>query len=166
MRNRDVLEILNILEQAGIKVWLDGGWGIDALIGRQTRTHSDLDLVINLKQVEQAQQALALKGFAAQEDELPNRIVFQDHNTRQIDFHPVTFDRNGAGIQQLPDGQAFSYAAQGFTTRGTIDGQVVSCISPEVQADCHYGYEPDEDDWHDMQLLRTHFGITLHKPYQ
>jgi hypothetical protein len=34
----------------GLVVWLDGGWGIDALLGRETRTHADLDLVIDRDQ--------------------------------------------------------------------------------------------------------------------
>src|SRR5919201_6639891 len=28
------------------KVWLDRGWGLDALLGEQTRPHDDLDLAI------------------------------------------------------------------------------------------------------------------------
>jgi hypothetical protein len=42
----DVLEILDRLDRAGLTVWLDGGWGIDALLGRHNRPHEDLDLVI------------------------------------------------------------------------------------------------------------------------
>ncbi len=30
----DVLEIVERLGGAGVRVWLDGGWGVDALIGR------------------------------------------------------------------------------------------------------------------------------------
>ena len=36
--------VLDILERAGIEVWVDGGWGIDALLGLETRAHRDLDL--------------------------------------------------------------------------------------------------------------------------
>jgi lincosamide nucleotidyltransferase A/C/D/E len=39
----DVLEILAALD--GFGVWIGGGWGIDALAGRQTRPHDDLDLM-------------------------------------------------------------------------------------------------------------------------
>ena len=42
----DASRILGQLEAAGLVVWLDGGWGVDALLGRQTRPHQDLDLVI------------------------------------------------------------------------------------------------------------------------
>jgi lincosamide nucleotidyltransferase A/C/D/E len=33
----DVLEILAWLEAAEVEIWLDGGWGHDALLGEQTR---------------------------------------------------------------------------------------------------------------------------------
>ncbi|WP_371590833.1 nucleotidyltransferase domain-containing protein, partial [Prevotella sp. P5-92] len=28
-----------MLSEASVKVFLDGGWGVDALIGRETRIH-------------------------------------------------------------------------------------------------------------------------------
>ena len=43
----DVCEILEMLFEASVKVFLDGGWGIDALIGRETRIHNDIDLLEN-----------------------------------------------------------------------------------------------------------------------
>ena len=45
------------LEQAGIQVWLDGGWGIDALLGRDTRPHHDLDIVVRVSDVPKALSA-------------------------------------------------------------------------------------------------------------
>jgi hypothetical protein len=42
----DVLEILAAVAASGADVWVDGGWGIDALVGAQTREHADLDLAL------------------------------------------------------------------------------------------------------------------------
>ena len=47
MAPADVLELLDVLENHGIAVWLSGGWGVDALRGRQTREHADLDITIS-----------------------------------------------------------------------------------------------------------------------
>jgi lincosamide nucleotidyltransferase A/C/D/E len=38
---QDVISIYQRLMAAGIQVWLTGGWGIDALLGEQTRPHKD-----------------------------------------------------------------------------------------------------------------------------
>jgi lincosamide nucleotidyltransferase A/C/D/E len=63
MTVRDVIEVLDCLEQAGIHVWVDGGWGVDALVGEQTRDHSDLDLALDGDDLEAARQALEEEGF-------------------------------------------------------------------------------------------------------
>jgi hypothetical protein len=45
MSAADVGTVLGIAHAAGFdRVWIAGGWGVDALVGRQTRIHSDLDL--------------------------------------------------------------------------------------------------------------------------
>jgi lincosamide nucleotidyltransferase A/C/D/E len=46
MDARSAVAIIERLESSGITVRVDGGWGIDALIGAQTRPHGDLDLVV------------------------------------------------------------------------------------------------------------------------
>ncbi len=63
MTARDVLDTLDMLAPAAIPVWLDGGWGIDALVGYQTREHDDLDLVIALDKADAAREALAAGTF-------------------------------------------------------------------------------------------------------
>ena len=35
-----------------IKIWVDGGWGVDALLRRQCREHSDLDIIVASEDVE------------------------------------------------------------------------------------------------------------------
>ena len=52
------------LEAAGIDYWLSGGWGLDALLGRQSRTHDDLDLVVAAGAGERAVAALAGIGLS------------------------------------------------------------------------------------------------------
>ena len=44
MGMQTLLAVVGLLEADGIDVWLDGGWGVDALLGQQTREHDDLDL--------------------------------------------------------------------------------------------------------------------------
>ena len=41
----DVIELYSALRAEGIRVWVDGGWGIDALLGKQTRPHKDFDAI-------------------------------------------------------------------------------------------------------------------------
>jgi hypothetical protein len=39
-------------------------------------------------------------------------------------------------------------------------------LTPQVQLECHLGYEPDETDRHDMRLLAERFGLRLPRVYQ
>ena len=63
------------LEQAGIPVWLDGGWGIDALLGRETRPHHDLDLIVRVSDVLKVLDVLQPAGFVF----IANRMKRRDH---------------------------------------------------------------------------------------
>jgi lincosamide nucleotidyltransferase A/C/D/E len=166
MSAQDVFRIVDTLRRAGIAVWLDGGWGVDALVGEQTRVHDDLDCVIALREATAAQAALAPLGFALTENELPTRFVVRDANDRRVDFHTVSFDEDGGGVQQLQDGTCWRYPPHGFLATGRITGQPVPCLTAEVQALAHVGYEPDEKDAHDMRLLARHCGIELPEPYR
>jgi hypothetical protein len=42
----DVLDFYKTMSDVGVDVWIDGGWGVDALLGKQTRQHKDLDIAI------------------------------------------------------------------------------------------------------------------------
>jgi lincosamide nucleotidyltransferase A/C/D/E len=161
-----VLDVVANLEQAGVHVWLDGGWGVDALVGEQTRDHDDLDCVIALSDAPTARDALAVLGYAVSLDELPTRFVMRDRSDRRVDFHTVSFDATGGATQQLQDGTLAPYPSEGFSGFGHVAGVHVACLTPTVQSLHHLGYDPDEKDHHDMRLLADRFDIDLPAPYR
>jgi lincosamide nucleotidyltransferase A/C/D/E len=86
---------------------------------------------------------------------------------RRIDFHPVRFDDQGGGVQQLQKKDSFyRYPPQGFKASGQLAGRMLACISAEVQMECQLGYEPDEKDLHDVRLLHEALGIRLPEKYR
>ena len=60
----DVCGFLALMEAHGIRVWLDGGWAVDACLGSWTRRHCDLDIVIEERYVPVAVAALQRRGYA------------------------------------------------------------------------------------------------------
>jgi lincosamide nucleotidyltransferase A/C/D/E len=160
-----VVEILDSLERAGVDAWVDGGWGVDALLGRETRPHDDLDLVVALAHVERIRAALGARSFALAEDQLPIRFVLAHPELGRVDFHSVSFDAEGGGLQPQPGGGTFRYPPEGFVT-GTIAGRPVRCISADVQVLCHLGYEPREKDVHDVLALHRALGTRLPRSYE
>ena len=47
---KDAIDLITLAESQGIEVFLDGGWGVDALLGEQTREHQDIDLFVRKEQ--------------------------------------------------------------------------------------------------------------------
>jgi lincosamide nucleotidyltransferase A/C/D/E len=162
----DVIEILDALASAGIDAWLDGGWGVDALLGEQTRSHQDVDLVVRLDQVAGMRSVLAPVGFRLIEGAPDSNFVLRDGRDREVDVHPVRFDDTGGGVYRMEDGGDWIYPAAGFAGRGIIAGREVKCLTPDIQMLGHAGgYVPHETDFHDMRLLHERFGTALQGPY-
>jgi lincosamide nucleotidyltransferase A/C/D/E len=160
MTAEDVLAILTRL--ADVDVWIGGGWGIDALLGEQTRQHRDLDLMHREPQEPAIVTALGAAGFVETLDWRPVRFVLTHPDSREIDLHPLTFAEDGSAVQAAfgPD-RPFAYPASCFVT-GTILGRTVPCLSAEQQVYFHQGYDPSDHDRHDMARLRHAFGIDTH----
>ena len=161
----DVLQVVAALEAAGVDMWVNGGWGIDALAGEQTRPHDDLDVFISSEHIEASQEALQLLGFESMTNELPQGFVLRDGADRRVDFHPLTIQADGSGIQYRRSGGTWVLPPAGFQATGRIAGRQVRCIPPEEQAREHLGYEPNETDHRDMRLLHGRFGTLLPPPY-
>jgi lincosamide nucleotidyltransferase A/C/D/E len=167
MTAHDVIEVMGRLEEAGLRYWLDGGWGVDALIGNQTRPHDDLDVVVELSAIETIVDTLAGIGFRLSLDERPTRLVLDDDRERRIDLHPLVIDATGNGRQlgAGPNGGDALYPAAGLTGQGTVAGLPVSCLTPQLLLLHHTGYAPQAKDHHNVKLLCDRFGLALPAPY-
>jgi lincosamide nucleotidyltransferase A/C/D/E len=120
-----VVETLEALERAGVVAYCMGGWGIDALVGEQSRKHRDLDLIVERQGWDAALRALADLGYEKWYEQfsdgyLGDRIVVRDSAMRVVDVHPV--DLETAGLAVVP---------------GSIGGHPVMCISAEQQFQSH-----------------------------
>ncbi len=152
MEGGDVIDLIRALVDQRINAWVGGGWAVDALVGRQTRPHHDLDLAVDADHLPSLLELLAGRGFLVTVDWSPSRLELTTPDGRTVDLHPVELGSDGCGIQQGLDGDAFHYACDGFTT-GRIDGAVVPCLSAEQQLRFRSGYAPRPVDHHDVALL-------------
>lgn len=164
MSPADVVPLLDLLDGAGVQCWVDGGWGIDALLGRQTREHSDLDLVVNDEGLAMTVDLLRDEGYAVIRDWLPTAIAFRrETDGSEIDLHPVRSTPDGGGDQVQLDGvTVYHYDSP---VAGEIGGTSVLCCPIDDQIRCHLGYEPTAKDRQDMAALATAFDLALPEPY-
>ena len=162
MAAESLVALLRQLDAAGIEVWLDGGWGVDALLGEQTRPHRDVDLIARVSDVPRMREELSRRGFELKEGLPPDSFVVRDGAGLEVDVHAVNFDDAGNGVYRMQNGADWIFPAEGFEARGVVAGQRVRCLSATVQVLCHaHGYQPAERDFADMARLRDRFGVEL-----
>jgi lincosamide nucleotidyltransferase A/C/D/E len=147
-----VAALMDAFAAAEVSSWVAGGWGVDALIGHQTRRHYDLDLVVSNTHdnIERMERVLDRAGFRPGVREfnpglaMPLRHVWQDDNGDTVEVMPVAFDK-----------PPFT-SEQSLFTEGVIGGHTVPCLSARLQAALHEGYDARVVDLADMEALRTH----------
>src|SRR6516162_10485620 len=105
MTSIDVVDFYRTVKRLGIELWIDGGWGVDALLGEQTRPHKDLDIAIEPKDVPTLREFLRTRGYKdikVEEARLWN-FVLGDESGREIDVHVIVLDDSGNGIYGPPE---------------------------------------------------------------
>jgi lincosamide nucleotidyltransferase A/C/D/E len=161
MTGDDVADLIALLEQNGLEVYVDGGWAVDAVLGEQTRPHADLDIALPQAQVPRLRAILTMRGFREQhrDDSWECNFVLADEAGRQLDVHSYTLDAAGLNVGGV------AYTGEQLTGLGVIGGCAVRCISPEWLVKFHTGYELDHQDWHDVRLLCERFQIAVPDEY-
>jgi lincosamide nucleotidyltransferase A/C/D/E len=163
MEGSEVVRLVRRLEVAGVPTWLDGGWGIDALLGTQTRVHDDLDLIASVAESPRLISELAEAGYELAAGAPPINYVLLDRDGRQVDVHPVRFDADGNGVYRMSNGGDWVFPARGFSGTGSVEGHAVRCLTADVQVLCHNAadYQFDEDDYRDLWALHVRFGVKV-----
>lgn len=162
MTAEDVIAFVQLLKQHNIEVFIDGGWGVDALLGHQTRPHADLDIALQHKDVPQVRALLEARGYkdVPRDDSWECNFVLGDDAGHEIDFHSYTFDEAGNHIFGV------KYPFDSLTGTGSINGQPVKCIPPDWLVKFHTGYKLDENDYRDVKALCKKFGIEMPEEYE
>jgi lincosamide nucleotidyltransferase A/C/D/E len=157
---RDVLEALQRLDAAGIDWWIDGGWGVDALLRERRRDHDDLDLAIPLGDIDRL--AGVFPEFdRVDEHEWPNYFALWDSAGRRLEFIPLEFEDSGDAFHTSADGARERWSKETLGAFGEIAGRPVRCTSPGFQIASHLYEGHDAVDWDDAERLSERFGIAL-----
>jgi lincosamide nucleotidyltransferase A/C/D/E len=165
MEAERLVDVVAHLASRGVPVWLDGGWAIDALLGRQRRRHDDLDVVAALEDVARIEAVLGELGYLRADTGDPRSVVMLDADGHQVDVHPVMFTEEGDGVYQMPTGGDWVYPRDGFLGSGRVLGHRLACLTPEVMMLCHAtGYALDAVHQADVTALSERFGIPIPAP--
>lgn len=162
------VRVLAQLQHEGVEPCVGGGWAVDALLGEQTREHSDLDLWLAAAELEPLIAALARRGLDRVfpwPGDRPWNFVLHDGGSLRVDLHLY---------EPLPDGQVHygsfldgvRFAASCLDGTGRIDGAPVRCEVAEWSLLCHVGYVPRVVDRYDVPRLCERFGLDLPEAYR
>lgn len=161
MQATDVVDLYNELKRSGVTIWIDGGWAVDAVVGRETRPHQDLDIAVESEQVALLKRCLEQRGYVEvhREDSSKWNFVLADAENRSIDVHVVVLDKRD-GVHGMPlDGIA--YPAGSLTGEGVIAGTTVCCVKAEFLLQFKTSYPPRDVDLRDVATLCNLLGSSI-----
>lgn len=162
----DVVHFYRELEDIGIEIWINGGWGVDALLEHSTRSHGDLDIIVQEQDVKAIRSLLDSKGYKIlQRDDLSDiNFHLADDQGHEIDFTVIVFDREGNGIFGPAENGEMN-PADSFKGMGRINNYSVHCVSPEYAIRFRTGYEIRKRDYKDVKALVEKFGLKYPEEY-
>lgn len=148
----DLFKVLDLMDKTGIRYWLDGGWGVDVLVGKQTRMHRDVDINFDSQHTEELLLVLERNGYEIITDWSPVRIELYHPKLSYIDIHPFVISDDGRVKQADLEGGWYEFEADYFGD-AIYQERRISCISAKGQKVFHTGYELREVDKHDIKNI-------------
>lgn len=153
----EVLAIYSDLAAENVPVWIDGGWCVDALLGKQTREHADLDIAVAREHAQRLKELFARWGYVLQprQDATDWNYVVAVGSGGTVDVHVFEFDDQGNNTYGI------EYPKDSLTGTGVIAGQQVRCISAEWMFRFKTAYTPKDKDLEDVRALGERYGFEV-----
>ena len=150
----DLMKVIELFENTGITYWLDGGWGVDILAGKQTRIHRDIDINFDAQHTEKLLNVLLNLGYKIDTDWKPVRIELYSDELGYLDIHPFVLNEDGTSKQADLEGGWYEFEKDYFGS-AFFEGKTIPCISLKGQRVFHSGYELRDKDKHDISILES-----------
>lgn len=150
------LLIIDLLNEMYIQYWVEGGWGIDVLLGEETREHRDIDIDFDSSVEPKLMEKLSELGYRTIIDERPTRVEMYHDQYGYLDLHPFDLSEPGKMKQAIPKGGFFELEADWFSS-SLFEGRRIPCVSVEGQRLFHSGYELRTKDQVDLENLNDRY---------
>jgi hypothetical protein len=127
---RVIRKVIAVTRAANIPVWLFGGWGLDARIGRITREHGDVEFWVDRTHSERSRTLLVDAGATALETQPPEESC--EFTWGDVPFSTAYFDVQPNGSFSQPAGRwsDWLFPPGSFNDEpGMLDGTPVPAMS-------------------------------------
>ncbi|HVO86114.1 MAG TPA: hypothetical protein VMT23_00060 [Candidatus Binatia bacterium] len=173
MTAQKLVNLYTELQSIGVNPILDGGWGVDALLGEETRPHKDADLIITKEDLAKVKDYLTSRGY---KDRTEGEIwwhFFMDSSDDEIDFLVVDPQKSGGAYLGPRENDLF-FPEEAFQGKGHVSGKEVACLSAPYRVRAltkEFGvviknnYQITEHDCRDMIALCKRFNIGIPSDY-
>lgn len=148
----ELINVYNLIVSTKIRFWLDGGWGVDVLLGKQTRAHRDIDIDFDSAYTCELLAALTNAGYTIASDEMPVRMELHHPEWGYLDIHPFIVANDGSAKQAKHEGGWYEFEPDYFGS-AIFEGERIPCISAKGQKVFHTGYEHRDVDIHDLENI-------------
>lgn len=100
---RVIRRVVDVLAAEQVPVWLFGGWGLDARIGRITRSHGDIEFWVERIHSARSKAALVDDGSTPLDTQPPEESC--EFVLDGVGFSTAYFDRRADGMYSQPQGR-------------------------------------------------------------
>ncbi len=169
----ELLRVCHALSDEDLAYWVAGGWGLDVLVGCETRRHGDLDFVLDRFRENLPKVAALLTGLGYQRktplggtEWFPDAEVYEDDRGHRIEVLNINWEVLSMAetlFSSLPPrepestgelNRATPQFLRQCTATGTLDGVSIPVLSVKAQQLVHLGYQRRPEDWHAEDVIR------------
>ena len=161
------VEILGDLQEAGVTATVGGGWGVDALLGEQTRPHWELDLRVPAPDLDRLIVVFVKHGIDRiypWSGDRPGTSCCTTEGLNASTYTPTSrcprVSFTGASVAGIPSLSA------SWLAKVRIIGVPVRCETPESALERHTGYQPRPSDLLDVGHLFDKFRLPVPDGYR
>ena len=169
----ELLRVCSALNDEHVPYWVAGGWGLDALVGCQTRRHRDLDLVVHPFHESLPKVAALLTSLGYERKTplggtmwFPDAEVYIDNHGHDVQVLNINWDilttveelLGSAPIAEVVATDEMARVTQlmlaRFTATGSLEEVVIPALSVVSQRLFHLGYPQRPEDPHAEDVIR------------